>query len=196
MTMNKPAESTSSAATTDETKNGGTEAFAKQESSLEPAMFSPAAWLRFLLVAIGGLIADLWSKHAAFAFLGYGAGSRVEVVIPHILTLETTLNNGAVFGIGQGLAILFILISLVAMAFVVYVFMSSWRKQWIIHVALGLILAGAMGNLYDRLFNHGRVRDFILLTHWPFDFNLADTMLCIGVPLLIINWLFQLGGNQ
>ncbi len=195
MSMNKAAESTQPAPATDDTA-AGVAASTTRGTSSEPAMFSAAAWLRFLLVAIGGLAADLWSKHAAFAFLGYGPGSRVQVVIPHILTLETTLNNGAVFGIGQGLAILFILISLVAMAFVVYVFMSSLRRQWIIHVALGLILAGAMGNLYDRLFNHGRVRDFILLTHWPFDFNLADTMLCIGVPLLIINWLFQLGDNK
>ncbi len=193
--MNKTAESTQPVPAANDTA-AGTAASATRGTPLEPAMLSAAAWLRFLLVAIGGLIADLWSKHAAFAFLGYGPGSKIHVVIPHVLTLETTLNNGAVFGIGQGLAVLFILISLVAMAFVVYVFMSSLRRQWIIHVALGLILAGAMGNLYDRLFNHGRVRDFILLTHWPFDFNLADTMLCIGVPLLIINWLFQLRAVQ
>lgn len=159
-------------------------------------MFSPAAWMRFLLVALGGMTADLWAKHAAFAYLGYGPGARVLVVIPHVLKFSTTLNGGAVFGIGQGLAVIFILVSLVAMAFVVYVFMSSLRRQWVIHLALGLILAGAMGNLYDRVFNHGRVRDFILLTHWPYDFNLADTMLCVGVPLLLINWMFQRGGTK
>lgn len=195
MNINKTAESTQPRLAVGDAKMTAATP-ATRPSPVQPAMFSAAAWLRFLLVALGGLTADLWSKHAAFSILGYGPASKVEVVIPHILTLETTLNNGAVFGIGQGLAVLFILISLVAMAFVVYVFMSSWREQWVIHVALGLILAGAMGNLYDRVFNHGRVRDFILLTHWPFDFNLADTMLCIGVPLLIINWLFQLAGNK
>ncbi len=156
---------------------------------------SPLAWLRFVLIACGGLTADLWTKHLAFAKLGYGPGSRIVVLIPpDILRLRTTLNPGAVFGVGQGLAPLFILISLVAIGFVVYVFMNTQRGQWVMQIALGLILAGAMGNLYDRAFNDGKVRDFILLQYWPWIFNLADAMLCIGVPLLIVCWLFQ--GSQ
>ena len=152
---------------------------------------SVAAWLRFALVAGCGLAADLWTKHLAFAKLGYGPGSRHVLLIPDVLQLRTTLNPGAVFGVGPGLAPLFILISLVAIGFVVYVFMNTQRGQWVMHIALGLILAGAMGNLYDRAFNHGKVRDFILLHYWPWIFNLADAMLCIGVPLLIVCWLFQ-----
>ncbi|MCL5945537.1 MAG: signal peptidase II [Planctomycetes bacterium] len=155
------------------------------------AASSPVAWIRFLLIAGGGLTADLWTKHLAFAELGYGPGSRRVILIPDVLQLRTTLNPGAVFGVGPGLAPLFILISLVAIGFVVYVFMNTQRQQWVIHTALGLILAGAMGNLYDRAFNHGQVRDFILLHYWPWIFNLADAMLCIGVPLLIVCWLLQ-----
>ena len=152
---------------------------------------SPAAWLRFVLISGCGLAADLWTKHLAFAQLGYGPGSRHVVLIPDVLQLRTTLNPGAVFGVGPGLAPLFILISLVAIGFVIYVFMNTQRNQWVMQIALGLILAGAMGNLYDRAFNHGKVRDFILLHYWPWIFNLADAMLCIGVPLLIVCWLFQ-----
>ncbi|MGC8624577.1 MAG: signal peptidase II [Phycisphaerae bacterium] len=161
------------------------------DKDLPIAAFSPVAWIRFLFIAGGGLAADLWTKHLAFADLGYGPGSRRVVLIPGMLQLRTTLNPGAVFGVGPGLAPLFILISLVAIGFVVYVFMNTQRHQWVMHTALGLILAGAMGNLYDRAFNHGKVRDFILLHYWPWIFNLADAMLCIGVPLLILCWLLQ-----
>ncbi len=155
------------------------------------AKSSPIAWVRFVLIAGCGLSADLWTKHLAFAKLGYGLNSHPVVLIPDVLQLRTTLNPGAVFGVGPGLAPLFILISLVAIGFVVYVFMNTQRGQWVMHIALGLILAGAMGNLYDRAFNGGKVRDFILLHYWPWIFNLADAMLCIGVPLLVICWLFQ-----
>ncbi len=163
------------------------------DPSITPASAagSIVAWLRFVLIAGGGLAADLWTKHLAFADLGYGPGARRVVLIPDILQLRTTLNPGAVFGVGPGLAPLFILISLVAIGFVVYVFMSTRRNQWVMQIALGLILAGAMGNLYDRAFNHGKVRDFILLHYWPWIFNLADAMLCIGVPLLIVCWVLQ-----
>ena len=155
------------------------------------AKSSPLAWARFVLIAGCGLTADLWTKHLAFAWLGYGPDSHHVVLIPDVLQLRTTLNPGAVFGVGPGLAPLFILISLIAIGFVVYVFMNTQRRQWVMHIALGLILAGAMGNLYDRAFNGGKVRDFILLHYWPWIFNLADAMLCIGVPLLVICWLFQ-----
>lgn len=159
---------------------------------VEPAATSLSAWALFIAVAGTGLLADLWSKYAVFVWLGYGRGAKTVILIPNVLALKTTLNGGAVFGIGQGLALVFILVSLVAVGFVVYVFMSSSRRQWVMHIALGLILAGAMGNLYDRIFNHGNVRDFLMFLHyWPWIFNLADAMLCIGVPLLILCWGFQ-----
>ena len=159
--------------------------------AVQVAALSPLAWLRFIGVVTVGVATDLTTKVIAFRELGPQAQTHHVVVIPDVLKFQTTLNNGAVFGIGQGLALLFILMSLVAIAFVVYVFMSSYRWQWPTHIALGLILAGAMGNMYDRVFNHGGVRDFILLHYWPWIFNMADAMLCIGVPMLIFCWRFQ-----
>ncbi len=154
---------------------------------------SALSWLRFLGVAGAGVTLDLWTKYLAFKDLGYHPRQPPTCIIPHVLWLKTTLNGGAVFGIGQGLALMFVAITLVAIAFVVYVFVSSHRRHWVVHIALGLILAGAIGNLYDRVFNHGMVRDFILLTHWPWIFNMADSMLCIGVPLLVLCWLLLPG---
>lgn len=57
--------------------------------------------------------------------------------------------------------------------------------------SLGCITAGIIGNLYDRAFNGGCVRDFIDVLipvidyHWP-TFNVADSLLCIGVGLMIL----------
>lgn len=156
---------------------------------------SVLSWIRFLGVAVVGASLDLWTKYLAFKHLGYHPNRPPVSVIPHVLWLKTTLNGGAVFGIGQGLSLMFVAISLVAIAFVVYVFVSSHRRHWVVHIALGLILAGAIGNMYDRIFNHGMVRDFILLAYWPWIFNLADSMLCIGVPLLLLCWLVLPGPN-
>ena len=57
-------------------------------------------------------------------------------------------------------------------------------------VALGLFAGGIAGNLYDRLFHEGAVRDFIDVYvgtyHWP-TFNVADSLLCTAVGLLLIS---------
>ena len=60
-----------------------------------------------------------------------------------------------------------------------------------------MLLAGALGNIHDRLFNNGQVVDFIEvnLHFWPANpwptFNIADVLLCVGVAILVINLLFK-----
>jgi lipoprotein signal peptidase len=63
-----------------------------------------------------------------------------------------SLNDGAVFGSFTGYTSVFIVASVCALAFVFYLFAHSGRRQWGLHVALALILAGAIGNLYDRAY--------------------------------------------
>ncbi|GJM26042.1 MAG: hypothetical protein DHS20C16_24570 [Phycisphaerae bacterium] len=112
------------------------------------AMRSVAAHLRLWVLVIFGLIADLWSKNWAFAEL---EANEKRQFISGLLDFQLSLNSGALFGMGSGLVWLFICASLIALVFVLYLFSCSHPKQWIIHVALGLILAGALGNLYDRV---------------------------------------------
>jgi signal peptidase II len=61
-------------------------------------------------------------------------------------------------------------------------------------VALAFFTGGIVGNFYDRAFNNGLVRDFLDVYvrdyHWP-TFNVADSLLCIGVGLLVISNLFS-----
>ena len=92
---------------------------------------------------------DLWSKHWAFSTL---APDEIHTFIPGFLEFRRSLNDGAVFGSLTGQTGLFITASLLALVFVFYLFAFSWRTQWGLHIALALILSGAMGNLYDRAY--------------------------------------------
>ncbi len=110
---------------------------------------SAGAHLRLWLVAALGLALDLGSKEWAFHTLRQG-GSRV--LIPGVLELHTTLNPGALFGIGSGHTEIFLIASVLALILVVWMFAQSTPKRWLTQVALGAILAGALGNMYDRVF--------------------------------------------
>lgn len=159
----------------------------------QPAYSSVAAWARLAAVALAGFALDMFTKWYAFSHLGGPGRPSRKVIIPRILLFQTTRNHGGVFGIAQGHTLMFIAVSVIALVFVLYVFAASRRRQVVLHLALGLILAGALGNLYDRVFNHGKVRDFILLVprFWPWVFNVADAMLTVGVPLLMLCWVFE-----
>jgi signal peptidase II len=141
----------------------------------------------FLLTA--GLALDLWSKIAVFDWLEQW-GNSISI-IDGFLQLVRAENTGAAFGIATGQRYLLITISVIALIVIFAVFLFSRAEQRAVHAALGLLAAGVCGNLYDRIFNDGRVRDFIDVVywqgrHWP-AFNTADSMLCVGVGLLIIS---------
>ncbi len=113
-------------------------------------------------------------------------------VIDGFLRLVTTENNGAAFNLFAGKPYFLATVSIIAIVAIFVVFLFSGGTQKLIHIALGLFAAGVCGNLYDRLFHNGLVRDFIDVYrgeyHWP-TFNVADSLLCIGVGLLIISTL-------
>lgn len=151
---------------------------------------------------------DLVSKSLLWHHLGGPpeTGGRVVNLLAGLLRLVASRNPGIVFGInfaewfhlgaGAGQAFTAALTVLTA-ALIVYVFASSPRGRRWMHVWCGLILAGALGNLYDRLV-YGFVRDLFQFTLrvggkavWPFVFNAADVFLVVGVMLLAMAILFQ-----
>lgn len=120
---------------------------------VESARWHLPSHLRLWLVAAIGLTIDLWSKHWAFEHLDPNPDpSSALVIIPHVTTFRRSLNTGALFGLGKGLTPLFIAASVLALGFVLLLFIHSTRNRWSLHIALGLVLAGALGNLYDRSF--------------------------------------------
>jgi signal peptidase II len=151
------------------------------------ALRSPAAWLRFLLTAAVGLSLDLWTKSLAVSQLAYAP--EPYRFIPGWLEFEFVANQGAVFGLGQGRRVLFIVVSFGAIVFLTYLFAVSGKRR-IYQLLLGILLAGVLGNLYDRI-TLGYVRDMIhAVPQWkkffPYVFNVADSLLCTGVTLMIL----------
>lgn len=103
--------------------------------------------MRLWLATIIGLAADLWTKDWAFKNLSF---DEKRPLLDNVVTMQLSLNPGALFGVGAGLAPLFVGASVLALLFVLYLFAGSPPKRWSLHLALGLVLAGALGNLYDR----------------------------------------------
>lgn len=167
------------------------------QSSIEQAPVKPLsgvmpdlkAHLIFWTLAMGGLSLDLWSKKAVFDWLGREQSHSVSI-IDGLLRFIIALNDGAAFSTFSGKAYLLTAISVVALLVVFGVFLFSGTQYRSIHIALGLFTGGICGNLYDRIFNDGLVRDFIDVyignKHWP-TFNVADSLLCIGVGLLMVS---------
>ncbi|HVT89782.1 MAG TPA: signal peptidase II [Tepidisphaeraceae bacterium] len=166
---------------------------------------SPMALALFIGTTLIGLTLDLWTKSIAFAQLNTELGSREIEFIPNWLHFTYTSNHGAVFGLGQGQRGLFVVVSIAAIAFLTYLFSLSAGRRFY-QFLLGMLLAGVLGNMYDRI-AFGYVRDMIhalpgiywpasigryLPAAWanggvfPWVFNVADMLLCIGVFLMIV----------
>ena len=146
------------------------------------------AQLTFWFLFMVGLALDLWTKRVVFDWLEQRGSVSI---INGFLQFVRVLNNGAAFGILTGKPYLLATVSAVALTVIFAVFLFSRSRQRLFHIALGLFAAGVCGNLYDRIFNGGLVRDFVDVVYWPGKhwpaFNIADSLLCIGVGLLIIS---------
>ncbi len=121
-------------------------------------------------------------------------------IIPGFFNLTHIRNRGAIFGFfshseSRVLFIILTLVSLVALGLVIYYFFKTPSSQILMKISLSVILAGALGNLMDRLFR-GYVIDFldfhIKNWHWP-SFNVADACITIGAFLLIFILVFKRG---
>ena len=158
------------------------------------AFLSPKAHLLFWPIFTAAIALDLWTKKAVFDWL-----STFDVpfykVVDGFLNIIAAENSGAAWSIMQGQRILLAGISIVALVVVICIFLFSKNQQRLVQVSLALFAGGISGNLYDRLFNDGKVRDFIDVVYWPGKhwpaFNVADSLLCIAVGLLIIMTLFS-----
>ena len=93
-------------------------------------------------------------------------------------------NTGAAFGIFQGNNIVFVILAFVIITLIIIYFPSIPEDDFFFRLALTLQLAGAAGNLIDRLYR-GFVTDFISVGRFPV-FNIADSCITMGVVVLLI----------
>jgi signal peptidase II len=155
----------------------------------------------FLPLMIGGCLLDLLTKRLMFDWLKLPSDPQSEIhwVVQDFFGFQTAVNQGALFGIGQGMTVLFVTISLFAIAVIIGWIIKGSQQTMLLTISLGLISAGILGNLYDRLgcwhigveiqetLKYG-VRDWILFDFgfykWP-NFNLADSYLVCGAGILV-----------
>lgn len=149
------------------------------------------AWIRFTVVAVVALTLDVCTKIAAVAYLRPG---EPVPLIGDLLRLYLIRNPGAAFSIGEGATWIFTLLAFGVLAFLLgYVVPRLRHGGWAI--GLGLVTAGIVGNLIDRLvrppgFARGHVVDFLQLPYWPI-FNVADMCVVFGAITIMVFWLVR-----
>jgi len=149
---------------------------------------------------------DLYSKHAVFAEVGLAQPAKP--IAGDWLSFYCITNSGGIWGLGNDGSVTGILtiVRLLAVGVLLWFIRNQARENRIGLFTLGLLLAGAIGNLYDNLSawlpwpGNGQVRDFLMVyvdvpgwwpafLGWPFDpfpiFNLADAFISVGFVLLI-----------
>lgn len=185
----------------------------------------PKTIVLFFLIASTGLAADLLSKHLVFQSMltddalntklqaydraferRYNRPPTTEEVLYQFqktfvgkvkFTLST--NPGIVFGLRLNKAIV-ATTTVITVIIIGGLFVTSPAKAKLMHTSMAIIVAGALGNLYDRLFAvvqpdgyepiNGQVRDFIDCSglYYPWIFNIADILLVVGVGVLALLW--------
>jgi signal peptidase II len=146
-------------------------------------------------------LVDLLTKHWVFEWLGHPAPDNIWWLWEDYVGIQTALNRGALFGMGEGGGRIFAALSIfAAIGIVVWLFAFGAAKSLWLTLALSSITGGILGNLYDRLGLwvtpgipddfHYAVRDWILLRarheqwSWP-NFNIADSLLVTGAAMLL-----------
>jgi len=152
------------------------------------------------LLGLGGavLVLDQLTKLVLVSQLPLG---RAVEVIPGFFNLVHVLNRGAAFGMLNRGDIswqrwFFLAVSLAAMGVIWFMArMSRPEEKWL-HLGLGCIFGGALGNFVDRL-HTGMVIDFLDFyvgdMHWP-AFNVADSAITVGAVLLVFSYYRKGGG--
>ncbi|MQC26339.1 MAG: signal peptidase II [Chloroflexi bacterium] len=140
------------------------------------------------LFAVAGLSIwlDEWSQFWVRDNLAFGETLTPWPWLAPYARLVHWGNDGAAFGLfkGSGGGNFFALLAIVVAALIIYYFPRIDSGQWLLRVAMGLQLGGALGNLLDRL-TLGYVTDFISVGNFPV-FNVADASITVGVGLLLL----------
>jgi signal peptidase II len=138
-----------------------------------------------LLTALALLIADQVTKALVVADLA--VGQRVNA-IGDVVQIWHAQNRGAAFSLFQGGTLVFLVVSVLSVGLVVYFHRGlRGRSPWL-HVVLGMVLGGTLGNFVDRL-RQGYVTDWLSVgvgdTRWP-TFNIADASVVVGIGILVV----------
>jgi signal peptidase II len=139
----------------------------------------PRHWLALAAIAVAAIVADQLTKHVVASQLWLD--ENVKVLGP--FSIHHVENSGIAFGLFAQATGVVIVLTLVAIGWMIVYFSRSGARHPLLPVAVGLLIGGSVSNLADRI-RLGHVTDFLDLRYWP-AFNLADSFIVIGVAILL-----------
>ena len=145
-------------------------------------MLKPAI---LLLTGMAILVADQVTKALVVAHVALG--ERVQLLGDFVQVVHAQ-NRGAAFSLFQGGSVFFLVVSIVSLGMVAYFHRSLRARPWWVHLVLGVVLGGTLGNFIDRL-RQGYVTDWLSVgfgdLRWP-TFNVADSSIVVGIGTLVL----------
>lgn len=142
----------------------------------------------FYIIFLFWLFLDQFTKN--YVQHHFTLGQSIPV-IPNFFHLTYILNRGAAFGILSNQRVFFLLIAFILVLLCWYFRKQIRSKGVSLIFGTAILLAGTVGNAYDR-YTYGAVIDFFDFRIWPI-FNIADIGICVGV--IIIAWHIWKSGN-
>ena len=156
-------------------------------------MKSVAGKYVFLFTIAGLIVAlDQWTKSLVRTSLALG-----ETWLPDSITwlspyarIVHWYNMGAAFGMFQSGSMVFTVLAIIVISAIIYYFPRVDNHDWTLRLAMSMQLAGAAGNLIDRLTHDGKVTDFVSIGTFPV-FNIADASISLGTGILLLGVYLQ-----
>lgn len=152
------------------------------------------------LFGIAGIVValDQWTKWLVRANIPFSAQwlpNGMEWLLPYARLVHWH-NTGAAFGMFQNASTVFTVLAFIVIGVILFYYPKIEAEGWLFRLALSLQLAGALGNLIDRLTQEGKVTDFISVGTFPV-FNVADSAISVGTAVLVLGvWLSERAQKQ
>ena len=138
-----------------------------------------------LATALAILVADQVTKALVVSNLAVGQKAQL---LGDVVQIWHAQNRGAAFSLFQGGTIVFLVVSVLSIGMVAYFYRSLRDRSPWLHLVLGIVLGGTLGNFTDRL-RQGYVTDWLSIgigdTRWP-TFNVADSSVVVGIGILVV----------
>jgi len=145
-------------------------------------MYASLLFIASIIVAL-----DQWTKwlvRTTIPFNEYWLPKGMEWLTPYARIVHWS-NRGAAFGMFQQGSYIFMALAFIVIGALLYYYSQVESRDWIMRLAMSMQVAGAAGNLVDRLIFDGRVTDFISVGTFPV-FNVADSSITVGTAILVV----------
>ena len=152
--------------------------------------FLKTYWMLFL---IAGILVALDQISKAYIRANFVEGVDMWAPWPWLMPYARIIyitNTGVAFGMFKNMGAVFAVLACIVSIAIIYYYPRIPARDWLLRLAMGFQLAGAVGNLIDRILFKGRVTDFISVGDFPV-WNVADASITVGVGILLLGVYIQ-----